>query len=105
MSFIRTVLGDIPPDLLGVCYAHEHIIIDSSFTTYLYADFLLDSVDLACEELTRFYDAGGRAMVDSMPCGGGRNVVKLASVSHRTGVHILCPTGLHQAKYYPPGHW
>jgi phosphotriesterase-related protein len=105
MSFIRTVLGDIPPDLLGTCYSHEHIIIDSSFTTHLHPDFLLDSVELACDELTRFHEAGGRAMVDSMPCGGGRNVVKLAAISHRTGVHILCPTGLHLAKYYPPGHW
>jgi len=104
MSFIRTVLGDIPPDLLGTCYAHEHIIIDSSFTTHLHPEFLLDSVELACDELTRFYEVGGRAMVDSMPCGGGRNVVKLAAISHRTGVHILCPTG-RTCKILSPGHW
>ena len=33
MSFIRTVLGDIAPDALGRCYAHEHLIIDRSYTT------------------------------------------------------------------------
>src|SRR5690606_17487509 len=49
--------------------------------------------------------AGGRAMVDSMPCDSGRNAEKLAEVSRRSGVHILCPTGLHLAKFYPEGHW
>jgi phosphotriesterase-related protein len=40
-----------------------------------------------------------------MPCDAGRNVLKLAEISHRSGVHIVCPTGLHLAKYYDPGHW
>ena len=44
-------------------------------------------------------------MVDSMPCDAGRNVVKLAEVSRATQVHILCPTGVHLAKYYDDGHW
>lgn len=105
MSVIRTVLGDIDASLLGVCYAHEHIVIDRSFVTQQYPDFLLEDVAQITEELHTFYRAGGRAMVDSMPCGGGRNVVKLASVSRQSKVHIVCPTGLHQAKYYPHGHW
>jgi phosphotriesterase-related protein len=105
MSIIRTVLGDVDASLLGVCYAHEHIVIDRSFVTQQYPDFLLEDVARITEELRTFYCAGGRAMVDSMPCGGGRNVVKLASVSRQSGVHILCPTGLHQAKYYPHDHW
>jgi predicted metal-dependent phosphotriesterase family hydrolase len=105
VSFVRTVLGDIRPGELGACYAHEHIIIDSSFTTSLTPDFLLDSVDKAVAELREFHAAGGRAMVDSMPCGGGRNISKLAEVSYRSSVHIVAPTGLHLRKYYPDGHW
>jgi 5-phospho-D-xylono-1,4-lactonase len=105
MQFLRTVLGDIEADRCGVCYSHEHIIIDPSFTTYCNPDFLLDSVDRACIDVAEFYAAGGRTLVDSMPCGGGRNASKLAEVCRRTGVHIICPTGLHLRKYYPPGHW
>jgi phosphotriesterase-related protein len=106
MAWVRTVLGDVEASALGVCSAHEHLIIDPSFTTYLTPDFLLDSVDLGVEELARYRQAGGRAMVDSMPGGGaGRNVVKLAELSQRSGIHIVCPTGLHLSKYYPPGHW
>ena len=104
-SFVRTVLGDIPAAQLGVCYAHEHLIIDPSFTTHLMPDFLLDDVDRCAAELMDFRNAGGQALVDSIPCDCGRNVRKLAAVAQTTGVHIVCPTGLHLAKYYDPGHW
>lgn len=105
MSFIRTVLGDIAPDKLGVCYAHEHIIIDASYTTEVDEGFLLDDVDAASNELSECHALGLRAVIDSMPCDAGRNVMKLAEVSRRSGVHIVCPTGLHLAKYYDPAHW
>jgi len=105
MAFVRTVLGDIPPEQLGACDAHAHIIIDPSFTTHLFPDFCLDSVEKAVTELGEFYAAGGRAVIDSMPCDSGRNVEKLAEVSRRSGVHIVAPTGIHLQKYYPPGHW
>ena len=104
MTFLRTVFGDIEASQAGICYAHEHIIIDPSFTTFRYPDFLLDSVERACIDVADFYSAGGRTLVDSMPCGGGRNAAKLAEVCRKTGVNIVCPTGLHLAKYYPPGH-
>jgi phosphotriesterase-related protein len=104
-SFVRTVWGDIDPARLGVCYAHEHIIIDPSFTTLQTPDFLLDSVEAAVAELADFRSAGGRALVDSMPCDSGRNVLKLAEISAKSNVHIVCPTGLHLAKYYDPAHW
>jgi 5-phospho-D-xylono-1,4-lactonase len=105
MAFLRTVTGDIDAVNAGVCYSHEHIIIDPSFTTFCNPDFLLDSADLACADVLEFREAGGKTLIDSMPCGGGRNATKLAQITERTGVSIVCPTGLHLAKYYPPGHW
>lgn len=105
MPFLRAVLGDIEAGRAGICYAHEHIIIDPSFTTYCNPEFLLDSVDLASVDMAEFYALGGRTLVDSMPCGGGRNAAKLAGICRKTGVDIVCPTGLHLPKYYPPGHW
>ena len=42
---IRTVLGDIEASELGVCYAHEHLIIDPSVATHNYPDFKLESVE------------------------------------------------------------
>ncbi|CAN5585084.1 phosphotriesterase-related protein [soil metagenome] len=106
MPYVRTILGDIDSTLLGVCYAHEHVVIDESYTTQQTPDFLLADVTKIELELADFRAAGGRAMVDSMPGGGaGRNAAKLAKISRQSAVHILCPTGLHLAKYYPADHW
>jgi predicted metal-dependent phosphotriesterase family hydrolase len=105
MSFIRTVLGDVPPGLLGACYAHEHLIIDRSYTTQLFPEIHLPSVENAVKELTDFKAAGGGAMIDCMPCDAGRNVEKLAEISRKSGVHLVAPTGLHRVRFYPEGHW
>ncbi len=105
MSFVRTVMGDIAATDLGVCYAHEHLIIDPSFTTHGTPDFELSDVERGVAELRAFRADGGQSLVDSMPCDSGRNVVKLAALAQRAGVHIIAPTGLHLTKYYDPGHW
>jgi phosphotriesterase-related protein len=104
-GFVRTVLGDITPQQVGVCYAHEHLIIDNGFATHANPDFLLDDVSKCVSELKEVYALGVRTMVDSMPMACGRNVLKLAEVARLSGMQILCPTGIHLAKYYPPGHW
>lgn len=105
MTFIRTILGDISPEQLGVCYAHEHVIIDQGYATEKYPDFLLDDTARAAAELQQFYADGGRAMIDSMPCAAGRNAAKMAEVSRLSGVHLVVPTGVHLEIYYPPAHW
>lgn len=105
MSFIRTVLGDISPVQAGITYAHEHLIIEESFPTLANPDFLLNDVDKVSAELAQVYAAGGRTMVDTMPANCGRNVLKLADVSRRTGIQIVAPTGIHLEQYYPQTHW
>jgi predicted metal-dependent phosphotriesterase family hydrolase len=104
-TFVRTVLGDIPPEEMGLTYSHEHIIIDESYPTLDNPLFLLNDVVKVSEELKNFFIAGGRTMVDTMPADCGRNVLKLAEVSRRTGVHIIAPTGIHLERYYLPNHW
>lgn len=103
--FVRTVLGDIRPYDMGVTYAHEHVVIEESYPTQGNPSFLLNDVEKISAELKRFYDAGGRTMVDTMPADCGRNAVKLAKVSQQTGVNLIMPTGLHLEIYYLPNHW
>ncbi|MPZ51439.1 MAG: hypothetical protein GEU79_01675 [Acidimicrobiia bacterium] len=105
MTSIRTVLGDIEPDQLGVTYLHEHLIIDHPLVADRFPHISLPSVDEAVGEVARCADAGVRAMVDAMPCASGRNVLKLAEVSRRTGVSVIAATGLHTPKYYAGAPW
>jgi len=105
MNFVRTVLGDIEPVSMGVTYSHGHIVIENSFPVLHNADFLLNDTRKISEELKEVYAAGGRTMVDTMPAGCGRNVLKLAEVSRLSRLHVIAPTGIHLPKYYPPNHW
>ena len=105
MLFVRTVLGDIHPDKMGLTYSHEHVVIEEGFTTLANPAFILNEAIRIAEELREFYQLGGRTLVDTMPAACGRNILKLAEVSRNTGVNIIVPTGIHLEIYYPPNHW
>ncbi|CAB4341812.1 MAG: hypothetical protein F2670_03440 [Actinobacteria bacterium] len=99
-GFIRTVLGDIAPDQLGVTYMHEHLIIDSAIVAKDFAHIHLPSESDAVNELNYCKKAGVGAMVDCMPLGSGRDAKKLVSIANESGVHIIAVTGLHHDRYY-----
>jgi 5-phospho-D-xylono-1,4-lactonase len=96
---IRTVLGDIPPEELGVCDAHDHLFISSPTLP----DQELDDAEAALAELKAFAALGGRAVVQWTPWGMGPRVEELPGLSRRSGVHLISATGMHQARHYPPG--
>jgi 5-phospho-D-xylono-1,4-lactonase len=102
---VRTVLGDVPAGELGVCYAHEHLIIDGGVPGLVNPAISLPRVIDAVAELGPCVAAGVRAVVDAMPADAGRNVRKLAEVSRRAGVHVVAATGLHHARFYGERHW
>jgi len=104
-NFFRTVLGDRPSTEMGLTYAHEHIVIDDCYVTGKHPEFLLNDVDKITEELSDFYQAGGRTVIDAMPANAGRNVLKAAAISQSSGVQIILSTGIHLEEYYPENHW
>lgn len=105
MSFVRTVMGDIQSEQMGLTYSHEHVVIEEGFTTMANPEFILNDIIKISAELKEFHQFGGRTMVDTMPAACGRNILKLAEVSRNSKVNIIVPTGLHQEIYYPPNHW
>lgn len=102
---VRTVLGDVPATDLGVCYAHEHLVIDGGVPKIINPEISLQDEAAAVTELGDCAQAGVGAVVDAMPADAGRNVVKLAAISRATGVHLVVATGLHHARYYGERHW
>jgi 5-phospho-D-xylono-1,4-lactonase len=105
MTFVRTVLGDIPPEDLGVTYAHEHLIIDGGRPVLLEPEFDLADVEAMATEVAEAVEFGLRSVIDAMPCDAGRNAAMLAGIARRTGIQIVAPTGLHHDRYYGPAHW
>jgi 5-phospho-D-xylono-1,4-lactonase len=88
-----------------VTYAHEHLVIDGGRPVEMSADFLLADVDRLTDELRAGAAAGLEAAIDMMPADCGRNPVKLAELSRRSGVHLVAATGLHHERFYGPSHW
>ncbi|GHH05912.1 phosphotriesterase [Streptomyces rubradiris] len=98
MTAVRTVLGDLRPDELGVCDAHDHLFLRSPRLS----GQELDDVPAARAELAAFRAAGGAAVAQWTPYGMGRRAADLPALSRATGVRIICATGLHQAAHYAP---
>lgn len=106
MAAIATTLGELSPAQLGSrINAHDHLFIDSGPVVWKERDFVLDDEAKTTAEVQRWADAGGGAVVDTMPQGGGRNVRKCIAVSQATQVPIILSTGFHKAYYYWPDHW
>lgn len=96
VTAVRTVLGDLPPERLGVCDAHDHLFLRSP----LLPGQELQDTAAARAELAAFSAAGGAAVVQWTLYGMGREAAELPVLSRATGVHLICATGLHQAAHY-----
>ncbi|MER5784208.1 phosphotriesterase [Streptomyces mobaraensis] len=95
---VRTVLGDVPADMLGTVDAHDHLFIRSP----MLPGQELDDPAAAEAELRAFAAAGGTTVVQWTPRGMGRRAADVVAASRATGVHVVMATGMHQAVHYTP---
>jgi 5-phospho-D-xylono-1,4-lactonase len=95
---VRSVLGDLAPDDLGVTDAHDHLF----FRSPLLPGQEVDDADGARAELSAFAELGGRTVVQWTPFGMGRRPQALVDLARETGVNVVAATGLHQAAHYDP---
>lgn len=98
---VRTVCGDVDPGSLGITYSHEHLLNDpGEHFTGGDTDLVLNDEDRALEELERFRDAGGGALVECTTEELGRHPEGLRRLSQRSGIAIVAVTG-----HITPQHW
>lgn len=107
MRVVRTVLGDIDPELLGITAMHEHLVCDQRLCrggAQLSDDngMVLQDPDVIVEELAAFRDANGGAVAEVTVRGWGRDVGRLADISARTGLHIVATAGFYVEACMPP---
>ncbi len=130
-GLVRTVLGPIPVEAMGVTLMHEHILLDASswwkrpccgseiaiaerpldismigdlrMNPFLNRDNcgLLD-VRAAIEELNHFVEYGGKTVVDPTNLGIGRDPSALQRISRRTGLNIVMGAGFYLEPSHPP---
>jgi predicted metal-dependent phosphotriesterase family hydrolase len=97
---IQTVLGKIEKEAFGICAAHEHLSIDLSRIKGD-PDTILDDERGMLSELSFFYEAKGKSMVELTNDGMGRDVNRLKRLSEQSGVHIVTCTGFYKDPFIP----
>ena len=99
---IRTVLGPISPQQLGICMVHEHLVIDhwDMWPAPNYS-LIVDDVELVIEEVDAYHAAGGVTIVDVTNIGLGRDPPALREISRATGVQIVMGCGWYRERVYP----
>ncbi len=101
---VRTVLGPVPYETLGITDAHNHVWIDP-VPGAAPSGLVLNQFDPILKELIEFREKGGRTILDCQPQGCGRDGNQLVALSKASGVNLIACTGFHRRKYYAPDHW
>lgn len=105
MKTVMTVQGPVPPDKLGFCQSHEHLMLTKGVSWERNPALLIDDTEKSTQEAERLIKAGGRTIVDAQPGGCNRAADALLAISRKTGLHIIASTGFHKLCFYPDNHW
>jgi len=100
---VKTVLGEIEKNELGITDAHNHLWI-SKQTLEVESAPVLDQRDKIINELVAYRQLGGGSQVDCQPGGSGRDGNHLRFISKVSGVNVIACTGFHLKSYYPVGY-
>ena len=121
MEKVRTVLGDIAPETIGLVMVHEHVLFnimppglpaDRDKPILPHERWQIDyrsnetqanthqtDPDIASTELEAFGRDGGSLIVDQSVTGLARNAVGLAHASRQSGIHVVAAAGTYTADF------
>jgi phosphotriesterase-related protein len=127
--YIRTVLGDIAPEELGITLGHEHLLIDlrglwdsppparahlvdqeptlqnrGELMRNPYdsrPNLLIDDPELSFRELMYYKAAGGQGLIDMTTVGTKPDPEALRAFAQRTGLHVVAGCGYYRQPVLP----
>lgn len=98
-SQIKTVLGNISPDELGVILPHEHVCCYFEYFDKMLGDGYLNKAALCEQTVKHLIEAkrtyGLSTIVDCTPVNIGRDLELMKKVSEQSGVHIVSASGFY----------
>ena len=108
-GMVNTVLGPVSPDKLGTTLMHEHFVFaypgwfaDATIAPDNYQEIL--KTDLGVINTAKKY--GIKTIVDATPNDtGGRNPLLYKDLAKKTGINIICSTGLYTEHEGSPAYW
>jgi phosphotriesterase-related protein len=100
---VQTVLGPVDADQLGFVLPHEHLVAGHTGWHLDIAERRSrdELVAICVADVEAAKQAGVGTIIDVGPADLGRDVAVQQEVSRRTGVHVLCATGLYSRRVTP----
>ncbi len=102
---INTVAGTTTPEELGPTLIHEHVLagypgwfMDTRLPPFQRAEALARTTDA----FQRLHAYGIRTVVDPCPADLGRDVEFVAEISQRSGIRLICTTGVYTETFGIP---
>jgi phosphotriesterase-related protein len=108
MQTVQTVAGPCAPAELGPTLMHEHLLVGwPGWEAYASEEAPLrgERIRLCIERMQELRELGVRALLDPCPIDLGRDVELMAEVAARSGVRIVCATGLYKEDYGAPAYF
>ena len=108
MAIVRTVLGDISPEEMGITYPHEHIVLGyTGAREDLGSSFDREAVlKEICDDLGKPMQAHGlKTVVEVTPPEVGRDVDILQDVARRLNINVIAATGHYTQLQGFPFYW
>lgn len=95
---VNTVLGPISSNELGKTLIHEHVLVGFPgwFMDARHPPFRrVEAVSRAVDAFQQLHAYGVKTVVDPCPADLGRDVELIAEVSQKSGIQIICATGVY----------
>lgn len=107
MATVQTVLGPIDTADLGRTLVHEHIRIAYPGDEWdpRPGPSRADCISQAVDRMAELADHGVRTFVDPCPIELGRDVELMAEVAERSGMQVVCTTGLYHQEIGILHYW
>ncbi len=95
---VRTVMGDIDPEDIGITLIHEHLFFDTGPK----GDDNQQLIDLPGQlrELGAFQEQGGSCVVDQTTIDLGRQPALLKRLAEAMKIHIVASTGFYHEQWF-----
>jgi|SRR5690554_5018050 len=104
MAKVRTVLGPIDADEMGITLPHEHLFINHQWVSKQPGGILND-IELAVAELIEFKNLGGKTVVDATSRGLGRAPLAVKQIAEKTGLNIVIGCSWYRESFYDRSIW
>ncbi len=108
MQTIQSVTGACAPDALGATLMHEHLLVGwPGWEAYAAEDRAArrERLSRCVEQMQELRGLGVRTLLDPCPIDLGRDVELMAEVADRSGVRIVCATGLYKEDMGAPAYF